>query len=379
MSTEYQLPQLPLGGAPATIVCWLKQPGDQLAPGDPLLVVVNDRAEFALPVPAAGILDTQLAAEGAAVVVGAPLARISVDQPAAVAQQEQPAAPPALAVPRHASPVARRIAEKTETDITNLVGSGPGGRILKRDILAQLDDRPQIQNPKSKIQNLSTPTPMRRAIAEHMLRSRATSPHALTAMEVDMGRVAAARARMREAFARRGVDLTYTVCIALAAIEALLRHPLLNSSWSDAGIILRRRIHLGVAVALPDGLITPVVREAQDLNLRGLARAVADVSRRARAQALEPGEASGGTFTITNPGAGALWFGTPIIPQPQSAILGVGAIGARPLVVSVGDADRIVVRPATVLTLAYDARVLDQCHADAFLRDVKGRLEHFEV
>jgi len=194
-----------------------------------------------------------------------------------------------------------------------------------------------------------------------------------------MGRVAAARARRKEAFARRGADLTYTTCIALAAIEALMRHPLLNSSWSDAGIILRRRVHLGVAVALPDGLIVPVVREAQDLNLHGLARAMADVARRARAGALKPGEASGGSFTITNPGAGALWFGTPIIPQPQSAILGVGAIGPRPLVISAGDADQIVVRPATVLTLAYDARVLDQCHADAFLRDVKRRLEDFVI
>ena len=219
---------------------------------------------------------------------------------------------------------------------------------------------------------------MRRAIATHMLRSRATSPHALTAMDVDMGRVAEARARSRAAFARRGIDLTYTACIALAAVESLLLHPLLNSSWSDAGIILRRRVHLGIAVALPDGLITPVVREAQDLNLRGLARAVADMARRARAGALRPGESSGATFTITNPGAGALWFGTPIISQPQSAILGVGAVRQRPLVISEDDGDRIVVRPTALLTLAYDARVLDQSHADAFLCDVKRKLEHFE-
>jgi 2-oxoglutarate dehydrogenase E2 component (dihydrolipoamide succinyltransferase) len=220
---------------------------------------------------------------------------------------------------------------------------------------------------------------MRRAIAAHMLRSRATSPHAMTAMEVDMGRVAEVRAGRRADFARRGIDLTYTACIALAAVEALPGHPLLNSAWSDDGIILRRRIHLGIAVALPAGLITPVVREAQDLNLRGMARAVADLARRARAGALRPGEASGGTFTITNPGAGALWFGTPVINQPQSAILGVGTIGPRPLVFTEGGVDRIAVRPTALITLAYDARVLDQCHADAFLRDVKRKLEHFEA
>jgi 2-oxoglutarate dehydrogenase E2 component (dihydrolipoamide succinyltransferase) len=219
---------------------------------------------------------------------------------------------------------------------------------------------------------------MRRAIAAHMVRSRATSPHALTAMEVDMGQVAAARARAGDDFARRGIDLTYTACIALVAVEALLRHPLLNSFWSDAGIVLRRRVHLGIAVALPDGLITPVIREAQDLNLRGMARAVADAARRARASALRPGEASGGTFTVTNPGAGSLWFGTPIIAQPQSAILGVGAVRKRPLVVDEGGVDGIAVRPTALLTLAYDARILDQCRADAFLRDVKRKLEHFD-
>jgi 2-oxoisovalerate dehydrogenase E2 component (dihydrolipoyl transacylase) len=196
-------------------------------------------------------------------------------------------------------------------------------------------------------------------------------------MDVDMGQVAEMRALQRSAFARRGIDLTYTACIALAAVEALLLHPLLNSAWSDEGIILRRHIHLGIAVALPDGLITPVVRQAQDLNLRGMARALAAAAHRARASALRPGEASGGTFTITNPGAGALWFGTPIISQPQSAILGVGAVRPRPLVVSDAGGDRLLVHPTTLLTLAYDARVLDQCHADAFLRDLKRKLEQF--
>jgi 2-oxoisovalerate dehydrogenase E2 component (dihydrolipoyl transacylase) len=411
MPIEYQLPRLPLGSPEATLVRWLKQPGDRLAPGDPLLVVANDYVEVVFPSLVEGAVEALLAAEGAPVKVGASIARIATS-PAILSEESTaergepaPDEPETVASPhmiyRRATPVAREIAAKSEIDITKITGSGPGGRILKSDVLAYLSDdrlptldgadeqsseladasslsaKPDTSVLNSQFSTLNAASPMRRAIAAHMVRSRATSPHALTAMEVDMGQVAAARAHARDSFARRGIDLTYTACIALAAVEALLRHPLLNSSWSDAGIVLRRRIHLGVAVALPDGLITPIIREAQDLNLRGLARAVADVARRARAGALRPGEASGGTFTVTNPGAGALWFGTPIIAQPQGAILGVGAVRKRPLVADEGGVDRIVVRATALLTLAYDARVLDQCHADAFLRDVKRNLEHF--
>ncbi len=424
MSTEYQLPPLPFGGSEVRVTRWLRRPGDTLNLGDPLLVVVNDRVEVALPATAAGTLEALLVAEGATATVGAPLALIMPAHPASAPAHQPPAAEAAdrrsalaAAGPRRATPLAARIAAASHIDITTLSGSGPGGRILKRDVLAALADRPPTtdhrepeqrttQRVPDKEQRIDTPpntqhatrnthqavqttddrpratdnrqpTTMRRAIAAHMVRSRAASPHALTAMEVDMSRVADVRARLRAGFARRSLDLTYTACIALAAVEALLRHPLLNSSWSDAGIIVRRRVHLGVAVALPDGLITPIVRDAQDLNLRGMARAVGDLARRARGGALRPGQASGGTFTLTNPGGGALWFGTPIINQPQAAILEVGAIERAPLVIAEPGADRIAIRPATVLTLAYDARILDQHHADAFLQEVKRRLEQF--
>jgi 2-oxoglutarate dehydrogenase E2 component (dihydrolipoamide succinyltransferase) len=408
MSTDYQLPQLPLGGRDATLLCWLKQTGDRLSTGDPLLVVANDRIEVVFPASSDGILEAVTASEGESVLVGAPIARIAA-APAAIderqstkdegpANGDREATVRSAATHRHATPVARRIAAASNIDLTTMRGSGPGGRILKRDLLAAIrnlgDSRAGSPLSVAAGHELQTtdhgpgatdethvlpPSSMRRAIAAHMVRSRATAPHALTAMEVDMGQVAAARTYAGDGFARRGIDLTYTACIALAAVEALLRHPLLNSSWSDAGIVLRRRVHLGIAVALPDGLITPIIREAQDLNLRGMARAVADVARRARAGALRPGEASGGTFTVTNPGAGSLWFGTPIIAQPQGAILGVGAVRKRPLVVDEGGVDRIVLRPTALLTLAYDARVLDQCRADAFLRDVKRNIEHFRL
>jgi 2-oxoglutarate dehydrogenase E2 component (dihydrolipoamide succinyltransferase) len=388
MSAEFLLPVLPLGIEESRVARWLKQPGDSLAPGDALLIVESDRAEIAIPAASAGLLEQILVAAGASVRVGMPIALIAQRMPA----QAQPDS----VLPRRLSPVAHRIAAAREIDITNIRGSGPGGRLMKADVLAAIEyrgdsvahvpaqalaaDTPKSPDPAHDLTpggQPIAPSTMRRAIAEHMVRSRATSPHALTAMDVDMGQVAAVRARLRADYARRGAELTYTACIALAAVAALAGHPLLNSSWSDLGIVLRRRVHLGVAVALPDGLITPVIREAQDLNLRGLARAVADLARRARAGALRPGEASGATFTITNPGAGALWFGTPIIPQPQSAILGFGVVRPRPLVVADGDTEQVVVRPAALLTLAYDARVLDQCHADAFLRDLKWRLERF--
>lgn len=395
MSTDYELPALPFGGPETTISRWLKRAGDSLTRGEPLLVAVNDRVEAALPAPSDGVLEDLLVAEGAQTTAGAPIARIAAAADPVGATTAQPGSVPAgamaAAAPRRASPVAQRIAGSAQLDIATLRGSGPGGRILKSDVLSALAAHsPQTPAPAlvqtngagpgsgAPLTTLARPSTMRRAIAAHMVRSRATSPHALTAMEADMGRVAEARARLRESFARRRIDLTYTACIALAAAEALLRHPLLNSSWSEDGIILRRRVHLGIAVALPDGLITPVARDAQDLSLRGLARRIGDLARRARAGALQPGEASGGTFTITNPGAGAVWFGVPVINQPQGAILGVGAVRPRPLVVEQGGSDRIVVRPVALLTLAYDARICDQSHADAFLADVKLRLERFD-
>lgn len=401
MSTDYQLPQLPAGSPEATLVRWLKQPGDRLHLGEPLLVAANDRVEVVFPAPGEGALEALLVAEGEVVAAGAAIARITaaMDEGETARQQEsstedrEAAARPLVAI-RRATPVARRVATASQIDLTEISGSGPDGRILKSDVLAAIKDQAgsSVHSPLSAAVGheqratdyepqtmdetfILPPSPMRRAIAAHMIRSRATSPHALTAMEVDMGQVAAARAH--DGFAQRGVDLTYTACIASAVVEALLRHPLLNSSWSEEGIVLRRRVHLGIAVALPDGLITPIIREAQDLNLRGMARAVADAARRARAGALQPGEASGGTFTVTNPGAGSLWFGTPIIAQPQGAILGVGAVRKCPLVVADSGVDRIAMRPTALLTLAYDARVLDQCRADAFLRDVKRILEHF--
>jgi 2-oxoglutarate dehydrogenase E2 component (dihydrolipoamide succinyltransferase) len=421
MSTEYRLPALPFGGPQTTLLRWLKQPGDPLARGEPLLIAVNDRVEALLPAPDDGSLAAVLVADGAQTTAGTLIAQLAA-APAKTDERDAGASPSTAAnsptaaalnpqrgagAPRRASPVALRIADLSQLDIAALEGSGPGGRIVKSDVLAALGGReasgdqsgvrsveppaeareagsadpsngaqPAARSPQPS--TLAQPTTMRRAIAAHMVRSRATSPHAMTAMEVDMGRVADARVRLRAAFARRGLDLTYTACIALATTDALLRHPLLNSAWSEAGIIQYRRIHMGIAVALPDGLITPVVRNAQDLNLRGIARIVGDLARRARSRALQPGEASGGTFTITNPGAGAVWFGTPVINQPQVAILGVGAVRSRPLVIDHDGADRIAVRPTALLTLAYDARLCDQSQADAFLNDVKRNLEHFD-
>lgn len=405
MPIDLTLPDI---GGQATVLRWLRSTGEKLTVGEPLVIVLSETAEAVLPAVASGTLEAQLVAEGETASVGAALARIAAGTGAA----PQPAV--------RATPTARRIADEVGIDLAGVRGSGPDGRITRRDVEQALagqnrqqtvaepaggfciaeqlgarleqpvpsqngrEQRPQPaprpeQTPAGDLRRseLVPLTAMRRAIAEHMVRSKATSPHLTTAIEVDMGAVAEARARLRERFARRGVDLTYTACIASCTIEALRSHRRLNASWHPEGIVEHGSIHLGVAVAVEAGLVVPVIKNAADLNLQGLARAINDVAARARAGALQPDELQGGTFTITNPGAGAIRFGIPVIPQPQAAILGVGTIQKRVVVVEDGGADRLAIRPLVVLTLSVDARVADLPQADALLAEIKRRLESF--
>jgi 2-oxoglutarate dehydrogenase E2 component (dihydrolipoamide succinyltransferase) len=218
---------------------------------------------------------------------------------------------------------------------------------------------------------------MRRAIAQHMLRSVQTAPHATTVMEADMGRVAAHREAHADAFRQAGLRLTLTPYFVWAVAQALRRSPLLNASFRDDGIALHRDIHIGVAVAVPDGLLVPVIRNADELSLRGLVRAVCDVAERARAGKLQPGETQGGTFTISNHGGTGSLLATPIINQPQAAILGVGAVQKRVVVLSDERGDALAIRPMCYLSLSFDHRLLDGAQADAFLSIVKCSLEQF--
>ncbi|NPA30805.1 MAG: 2-oxo acid dehydrogenase subunit E2, partial [Chloroflexi bacterium] len=219
-------------------------------------------------------------------------------------------------------------------------------------------------------------TNIRRRIAEHMVFSERVAPHVTTVHEADLHRVVAHRAAHKAEFAARGVRLTYTAYFVAAAAQALRRHPLVNSSWTDDGILLHKVIHIGIAVALGDkGLIVPVIKNADELSLLGIARALNDLTERARAGRLNPDEITGSTFSITNYGTNGSLFGTPIINQPNVAILGVGAIKKRVVVL---EGDALAIRPMAYLSLTFDHRVLDGAVADAFMQDIVRQLEEWE-
>jgi 2-oxoglutarate dehydrogenase E2 component (dihydrolipoamide succinyltransferase) len=216
-------------------------------------------------------------------------------------------------------------------------------------------------------------TGIRRAIAEHMVRSKHTSPHVTTVFEVDFSSVAAHRAANKATFARDGANLTFTAYLISTIVQALKAHPLVNSSWSDEGIILRKEINIGMAAATPDGLIVPVIKNADSLSLLGLARTINDLAERARIKNLRPDDVQGGTFTLTNHGTSGSLFATPIINQPQCGILGVGKIEKRVKVIN----DAIAIRPMAYISLTFDHRILDGASADAFMNTVKDTLENW--
>jgi 2-oxoglutarate dehydrogenase E2 component (dihydrolipoamide succinyltransferase) len=214
---------------------------------------------------------------------------------------------------------------------------------------------------------------MRAAIAEHMVRSKQIAPHVTSVHEADMSRVIAYHQAHEAEFAKQGVKLTYTAFFVQAAVVALKAFPIVNASFSDQGIVMKRDINIGVAVALEDGLIVPVIKHADEKSLLGIARAVNDLATRAREKRLQPDEVQGGTFTITNYGVFGSLFGTPVINQPQSAILGVGAIQKRAVVVN----DAIAIRPMIYLAITIDHRLLDGATGDQFMGKFKRFLEEY--
>jgi pyruvate/2-oxoglutarate dehydrogenase complex dihydrolipoamide acyltransferase (E2) component len=355
-SSEYRLPALPFGRSEATILRWLKQPGEQVAVGDPLVIVVNDCSEVALPASLGGLLTQHLLAEGAVVAADAPLAVFVPSAPALLDANRRSTEPP-----HRITPVARRIAVAGGLDPLGLSGTGASGRVTKADVLATLApprDTAADLNPEAPPVLHTTPD-MR---APTQIES-GSETSVLTAIEVDLERVAATRARLHADFLRRGLALTDTVCVMAAVAATLPRHPLLNSSWYADAVLIRRRINL----ALVAGARRVLVYDAQDLNMRGLARALQRPPE-------IPIEHS--TFTIVEY-AGPAWWAMPALAARHSATLGIGAALARPAVVSHNGIDRIAVRRRLLLSLAYDGRVLDQCQADAFLHDLKVQLEQF--
>lgn len=289
------------------------------------------------------------------------------------------------------SPLVRRIAKEHNVDLRQVSGSGIAGRVTKQDILSYLEQPPAPAAAPAAAQPPAAPavrTPltalagdeavpmsvMRRKIAEHMVVSKRTSAHVYSVFEVNYSKVDQLRKARRAEFEQRGVKLTFTSFIAKVAVDCLRRHKVINASIDGDNIVYRGEINLGIAVALEAGLIVPVVKRADDLSLLGLSRAIADVADRARNKKLNPDEVQGGTFTITNPGNFGAQFGLPIINQPQVAILGVGTIEKRPVVID----DMIGIRLMGYLTLGYDHRLVDGAVADQFMADLKKGIEHFE-
>jgi 2-oxoglutarate dehydrogenase E2 component (dihydrolipoamide succinyltransferase) len=444
--TDVVMPQMGVSVSEGTITKWLKQEGETIAADEPLLEISTDKVDTEVPSSASGVLAKILVQEGATVEVGTVLAQIAPEgaepheEPPAPATQEAadeamasasegvgavaPAAPEPAPQPAaettggddngrtFISPVVARIASEHGVDPAQVEGTGAGGRVTKKDILAFIEGgaaappapapapaAPEAPAPPQPApiappapapvaaapveagsgESLEPMSAMRRGIAEHMRRSLDTSAHVTSAIEVDMSKVVAIREKLKKAYqASYGVNPTYLAFVARAAVETLRDYPYVNGEIRGDKIVTRNYANLGFAVELQDGrgLIVPVVRNAETLNLLGMAKAVADVAKRARDKQLLPDDVQGGTFTITNPGGYGTFHGTPVISQPQAAILGTYAVVKRPWVIQdeLGK-DVIAIRPIMNLTLTYDHRLVDGAYAGRFLRDLRERLE----
>jgi 2-oxoglutarate dehydrogenase E2 component (dihydrolipoamide succinyltransferase) len=328
--------------------------------------------------------------------VGQPEALPAV-QATAPARQSQTAGSVEDLRRQKSSPLVRKIAREHNVDIRQISGTGVSGRVTKSDILgyiqtasstagaaAEVKGRPPAGGgyipafkPGEKVEIVPM-TIMRKKIAEHMVLSARTSPHVYSVYEVDFHRLSQLRERKKADYERNGAKLSFTALIAKAVVDAVRAFPAVNASIDGDNIVYKKDINLGIAVALDQGLIVPVIRNADEKNLLGLSRAIDDLAARARSKKLNPEEVQGGTFTITNPGIFGAVYGLPLINQPQVAILGVGAIEKRAVVVATPDGDAIAVHPTCHLSLGYDHRLIDGAEAGRFLADLKQRLERFE-
>jgi 2-oxoisovalerate dehydrogenase E2 component (dihydrolipoyl transacylase) len=408
MATKVLVPRLGEGVEEVTVTKWLKQVGDSVKELEPLLEINTDKVDTEIPAPASGTVLKIVAEEGVPARVGAVLAFIGVagekveeakssEVPSIpvtkvqIAGSEQRPGTPDIQPSINSgfiSPVVARVAAEQGVNLSQVRGTGLNGRITKNDILAFVEDRksrggtsiaePVSLRPANTVpaagDQLIKHSVIRRQIAERMVMSQKTSPHVLTVMEVDMSKVAAHRAANKEAFASDGVNLTYTAYFIAAIVAGLKAYPMTNSSWSEEGVLVHKAVNIGMATSLgEEGLIVPIIKNADDLSLLAIARAVNDLASRARAKKLQPDEVRGGTFTLTNHGVSGSLFAFPIINQPQCGILGVGAIQKRAVVVD----DAIAIRPMAYLSFAFDHRILDGASADWFLQMVKETLDNW--
>jgi pyruvate dehydrogenase E2 component (dihydrolipoyllysine-residue acetyltransferase) len=418
MPTNVIMPQMGESVAEGTVTKWLKKVGDRVERDEPLFEISTDKVDAEIPSPASGTLAKILVKEsetvevntvvavidGEGTVAGAPAPSAPAKAAKPVPAREtapvvvapakpQPAARPPVGEKVRSSPLVRRIAREHNVDVAQIPGTGQGGRISKKDILAHLaQGQPSATGapvaaalpkpaPAAPRMVFSGPTetvamtPMRRQIAEHMVASKRTSAHVTSVFEVELSNVVELRTRSAAEFERRnGLKLTYTPFFVRAAVEAIKEFPILNSSVEGTNVVYRRDVNIGIAVALETGLIVPVIRNVDEKNFLGIARAVEDLAGRARTKRLSVDEVQGGTFTITNPGVFGSLFGTPIINQPQVAILGVGVIEKRAVV----RADAIAIRPMVFLALSFDHRIIDGAVADQFMSRIKSVLENWD-
>ena len=421
------MPQMGESIAEGTLSKWLKKVGDPVKRDEPMFEISTDKVDAEIPAPASGVIAEILVKEGQTVPVDTLVARLETDVTAAVSAPAAPAAAPAVAsapapaaksaagvgggatspIPHgngasleerlrtKSSPLVRRMAAEHGIEISGLQGSGVAGRVTKKDLLEFIEagakappqvgagapiHAPSLPLPEPWPGDVVEPmTKMRALISEHMVASRHTSAHVSTFFEVDFTRIARIRAKNRAEFEKAtGEKLTYMPFILKAVVDGLKAIPVVNASVRGNEVIYRKQVNIGIAVALDWGLIVPVIKGADNLSLTGLTRALNDLANRARTKRLDPREVQDGTFTITNPGVFGSLTGTPIINQPQVAILCIGAIEKRPKVLTGPEGeDMLAIRTCSYLSLSFDHRVVDGADADKFMSFVKRSLETF--
>jgi pyruvate dehydrogenase E2 component (dihydrolipoamide acetyltransferase) len=407
--TEVLMPQMGESITEGTLTKWLKKVGDTVARDEPIFEISTDKVDAEIPSPVAGTLTEIKVQEGQTVTVSSVVAVIGGGA-AATAPKAAPAPvaapPPAAAVSAPAassgeglrsSPLVRKIAKENNVDLTQVPGTGSAGRITKQDILGHLEGapaaRPAAGAPaaaaaaKPVAAPAATPQPgelvpmskMRAIIAKRMVESKATSAHVHTVFKVDMTRIVKMREKEKNKYEQRnGVKLTYMPFITRAAVAALRKHPIVNASTQGDAVLYNRNINIGIAVALEWGLIVPVIKQAEDKSFLGVARSIVDLAERARSKKLAPDDVAGGTFTLTNSGIFGEQFGTPIIAQPQSAILGIGGLNKEATVLTDKDGqDTIAIRSIQRFTLGFDHRIIDGADAGKFMSDFKAYLENW--
>lgn len=373
MATDIIMPQLGESIAEGTVIRWLVPVGGMIQRDESLLEVETEKVTLEIPSPATGRVDEIIVKEGETVPVGTLLARIDNGAPSDVINRVGGVVvrtmEPAQVGDQHHSPAVRQLAKEHGVDLSSVRGTGVGGRVTKKDVLDTLDrsgGHPAVAGTTAEPsmgEEIRPFTQIRKTIADRMVKSKQTSAHVATVFEADFLHIA----QFRE-----GRNLTYLPFVIRAVTKALRDIPILNSSWGEQGIVVKKDIHMGIATALEEGLLVPVIRYADRKGLTELAKELADLAERARSKRLRPEEVQGGTFTITNHGGFGSLLSTPIIHQPQIAILGLGVIQKRAVVID----DAIAIRPMGYLSLSFDHRIIDGATADQFMAKVKHYLEH---